>query len=171
MNNLALFVTHHVFLTEEQISSVVSGTSIETTGHCVPVWVDAKTGRTTEPASEVFCCYKIHNNKERACDVDVLEKVGYELYLPDASGWSPPEEMDFEKIARLESEERQNLLKERDKWWFNNPRPADAENLKSGYLRFEVKKTKQKTGKREYSAQHIVEIASLSRLENSLVSR
>ncbi|NBT57450.1 hypothetical protein EBT16_01580 [bacterium] len=170
MNNLALFVTHHLFLTEEQIAEVVSGRTAEAIGHCVPVWVDAKTGKTTEPAAEVFCSYKIHNSKEKSCEVEVVPKSGYEIYIPSASSWNPPEELDFEKMAEMTSEERQAALKSRDKWWFNNPRPPDAENLKSGYLRFEVKKTKQKVGRREYSAQHIVEIASLSRLENSLTS-
>lgn len=170
MNNLALFVTHHLFLTEDQISEVVSGKTVEAVGHCVPVWVDAKTGKTTEPAKEVFCAYKVHNSKERACDVEVIPKSGYELYIPDSSSWVPPKELDFEKISELDSADRQAILKDRDKWWFNNPRPPDAENLKAGYLRFEVKKTKQKVGRREYSAQHIVEIASISRLESSLTS-
>ena len=170
MNNLALFVTHHLFLTEEQIAEVVSGKTVEAVGHCVPVWVDAKTGKTTEPASEVFCSYRIHNCREKSCDVDVVPKSGYDIYIPSVSPWYPPEDLDFEKMAGMTSEERQVILKDRDKWWFNNPKPPNAENLKSGYLRFEVKKTKQKAGRREYAAQHIVEIASLSRLEKSLTS-
>ena len=160
MNNLALFVTHHLFLTEEQIAEVVSGKTVEAVGHCVPVWVDAKTGKTTEPASEVFCSYKIHNCREKSCDVDVVPKRGYDVYIPNVSSWRPPEDLDLKKMADMT----------REKWWFNNPKPPDAENLKSGYLRFEVKKTKQKAGRREYSAQHMVEIASLSRLEKSLTS-
>lgn len=168
MNNLALFVTHHLFLTEDQIAELISGVVIEAIGHCVPVWVDAKTGKTTEPAAEVFCYYKVHNSKEKSCGVELVPKKGYEIYIPSASSWTPPEDLDFNKMAEMTSEERQAVLKSRDKWWFNNPRPADSENLKSGYLRFEVKKAKQKTGRREYSVQHIVEIASLSRLESSL---
>lgn len=170
MNNLALFVTHHLFLTEEQIDKVVSGKTVDAVGHCVPVWVDAKTGKTTEPASEVFCSYKVHNCKDKSCEVEIVPKSGYDIYIPSASSWSQPEELDFNKLAEMTSEERQTIMKNRDKWWFNNPRPPDANNLKAGYLRFEVKKTKQKVGRREYSAQHMVEIASLSRLENSLTS-
>jgi hypothetical protein len=170
MNNLALFVTHNVFLTEEQISSVVGGNSVETVGNCVPVWVDAKTGKTTEPASEVFCLYRIHNVKDRSCDIEMIPKMGYDLYIPGVADWKPPEEIDFKEMASWTSDERQVFLKERDKWWFNNPRPADSENLKAGYLRFEVKKTKQKVGRREYSAQHIIEIAAMSRLNESLTS-
>lgn len=170
MNNLALFVTHHLFLTEEQINEVVSGKTVEAVGHCVPVWVNAKTGKTTEPASEVFCSYRIHNCKEKSCEVEVVLKSGYEIYIPNSSNWTPPAELDFEKMSEMTSEERQVILKDRDKWWFNNPKPPDADNLKSGYLRFEFKKTKQKVGRRECSVQHIVEIASLSRLEKFLTS-
>jgi hypothetical protein len=170
MNNLALFVTHSLFLTENQIEEVVSGRVVEVTGQCVPVWVNAKTGKTTEPASEIFCLYKVHNEEGRSCDVEVVLKKGYEIYIPNSSSWNPPEELNFEKLAGMNSEERQAVLKSRDKWWFNNPRPPDAENLKSGYLRFEVKKTKQKISRREYSSQHIVEISLISRLEKSLTS-
>jgi hypothetical protein len=98
MNNLALFVTHHLFLTEEQITEVVSGRTVEAVGHCVPVWVDAKTGKTTEPASEVFCSYRIHNCREKSCDVDVVPKSGYDVYIPNVSAWRPPEDLDFEKM-------------------------------------------------------------------------
>lgn len=137
-------------------------------GHCVPVWVDAKTGKTTEPASEVFCEYLIHNSPDKSNDVGLMKKKGYEIFVPNSDEWKKPDELDFEKMSTMTSEERMSLMKERDKWWFNNPRPPNIENLKTGYLRFEVKKTKQKVQRKEYSAQHVVEIAGLKRLEDSL---
>lgn len=169
-NNLALFITHHLFLTDEQIRDLVSRTPVSCVGHCVPVWVDAKTGTTTEPAKEVFCVYDLFNSEERSRDVEVNEGRGYSVWLPDASSWKPPEDIDFESMAEWTSEQREEFLKQRDLWWFNNPRPADADNLSRGYLRFEVKKTELKIGRRKYSAQHIVEMSCVSRLTDSLTA-
>jgi hypothetical protein len=168
MNNLALFVTHHIFLTKDQMNLSLEQNTIETIGYCVPVWVDAHTGMTTEPASEVFCHYKIYNSKERNRDIEFLPKKGYEIFLPNKNDWLPPPLLDFEKMAVWSSEEREVILKERDRWWFKNPKPPDVEDLKNGYLRFEVKKTNQKILKKIYSAQHVIEISEWSRLEKSL---
>jgi hypothetical protein len=170
MNNLALFVTHSVFLTEEQISSLLEPNGcIDVVGHCVPVWVNAKTGNTTEPASEVFCVYRLHNSGSTA-QLKNLTKKGFEIFLPGNGDWSPPEELNLERMSLWPSEERMLFLKERDKWWFNNPKPPSADQLKNGYLRFEVKKTKQRTKGIQYSAQHIVEIADMKRLLGSLTT-
>jgi hypothetical protein len=129
--------------------------------------VNAKTGETTEPANEVFCAYKL-NNSGGVGKVNNLAKKGFNIFLPGVGKWKPPEELDFERMSAWSSEERMLFLKERDKWWFNNPKPPSADQLKNGYLRFEVKKTKQKTQGKEYSAQHIVEIADVGRLLDSL---
>lgn len=169
VNNLGFFVTHHVFLTDDQIESLVSGVSVSCVGHSVPVWVDAKTGKTTEPAKEVFCSYEIHNSAERTNDVDVIEGAGYSLWLPRAK-WSPPPEMDFESMADWDEARRAEFLKDRESWWFNNPRPPDADNLSRGYLRFEVKKKDLKMGRRKYSSQHIVEVSKVGLLLASLTS-
>lgn len=168
MNNLALFVTHSLFLTEDQIESLSKGESVCLIGHCVPVWVDAKTGMTTEPASEIFCEYTLHNSKDRSNDIEIVAKKGYEIFVPNADGWVPPPPLDFDQMALWSSEERISHLKERDKWWFNNPKPPNIDGLKNGYMRFEVKKTKQKVKRKEYSAQHVIEIANWKRLEDSL---
>lgn len=169
-NNLGLFVTHHVFLTDEQIGLVVSGEQVSCVGHCVPIWIDAKTGKTTEPAKEIFCSYELFNSNLRRNEVVPVKGRGYELWLPKAASWSPPPEIDFQQMAGMTSEERGVLQKERDMWWFNNPRPPDADNLSRGYLRFEVKTKDLKIGRRTYSSQHMVEIARLSRLLDSLTS-
>lgn len=169
-NNLGLFITHHVFLTDDQISAVVAGDPVSVLGHCVPVWIDAKTGRTTEPAKEVFCTYRLINDGEKAGHVECDKGIGYSVWLPRAAGWSPPEEIDFGKISEWTEEKRAEFLKDRDMWWFNNPRPPDASDLSRGYLRFEVKTTDLKVGRRKYSAQHMVEISRLARLLGSLAS-
>jgi hypothetical protein len=169
-NNLGLFITHHLFLTDDQISDLVSGSPVSCMGHCVPVWIDAKTGRTTEPAKEVFCGYELFNSAGKPAAVEFVKGRGYSVWLPRATGWSPPEPIDFGEIAGWTGERRAELLKERDAWWFNNPRPPDAEDLSRGYLRFEVKVSDLKAGRRKYSAQHIVELSSVGRLKASLTS-
>lgn len=168
MSNLALFITHHIFLTKDEIELLLNKNTIETTGHCVPVWINAKTSKTTEPGVEVFCYYRIHNSIEKHMAIEKMPKKGYEIFLPQNISWKPPPDIDYEKISSLSSEERQELMRERDKWWFNNPRPPCSENLKNGYLRFEIKKTDQKIYGKNYSSQHIIEIADVERLKKSL---
>ena len=167
--NIALFVTHSLFMTEEQIAKIASGEGVELTGHCVPVWVDAKTGRTTEPAKEIFCSYLVHNSSAEERDIRLLPKKGYEIFLPNSSKWSPPPPMDYEKISLWSSEDRQALVREIDKWWFSNPRPMDLSDLARGYLRFDIRKT-NKIRSKTYPEQHVVEIALWDRLFKSLAT-
>lgn len=169
MNTIALFVTHSVFLTDEQIKKVVDGERIESVGHCVPVWVDAKTGNTTEPAKEIFCSYAVQCSSGDERDVRPVQKKGYEIFIPKSSSWSPPEALDYEKIALLPSEERMALNSSVDHWWFSNPRPMDASDLARGYIRFDVKRS-NKIGSKNYSEQHVVEIAGWKRLLDSLAT-
>lgn len=170
-NNLALFVIHYVFLTDDEVSSVAGGGSHACVGHCVPVWVNAKTGATTEPAREVFCIYEIVGGGDGPGDIELLPGEGYRIRMPRASNWNPPEEMDFDSMAEWTPEMRAEFMKERDSWWFNNPKPPSVEDLSGGYLRFEVKKHDLKIGRRKYSAQHVVEISTIGGLRNSLASR
>lgn len=169
-NNLGLFITHHVFLTDAQKAALMSEKRVSCIGHCVPVWVDAKTGKTTEPAKEIFCRYDVLNIEEKTGDISLLDGVGYQIWLPKASSWTPPPPIDFEAMSTWTEEKRAEFLKERDAWWFSNPKPPDAEDVFRGYLRFEVKKQGLKIGRRSYSAQNIVEIASTNRLVESLTS-
>jgi hypothetical protein len=169
MNNIALFVTHSIFLTDDEALSLAGGRSVETTGHCVPVWVDAKTGRTTEPANEIFCHYKLNNLKEVDREIGILPGKGYEIFLPHCSSWSPPPDLDYEKISTWPSEERIALMKEMDRWWFSNPRPPDASDIGRGYLRFDTRRT-EGTGRKSHQEQHVVEIAKWERLIGSLAT-
>lgn len=168
MSNLALFVTHHVFLTKNEIDLLLNKKTIEAIGHCVPVWINAKTSKTTEPGVEIFCNYTIQNSSNKSRAIEKIPKKGYELFLPQNINWKPPKEIDYESLSSLSSEERQELMRERDKWWFNNPRPPCVEDLKNGYLRFEIKETDQKIYGKNYSSQHIIEVADIERLKKSL---
>lgn len=169
-NNLALFVIHHIFLTDDEISTLLSGGSASLVGHCVPVWVNAKTGATNEPAKEIFCSYEVLGAADGRGDVEMVAGAGYRISVPKASNWTPPEEIDFRILSGLTAEARAEFLKKRDSWWFNNPKPPGLEDLSSGYLRFEVKKLDLKAGRRKYSAQHVVEISSVTRLADSLAT-
>jgi hypothetical protein len=166
MNNLALFATHSIFLTKEESLRVIEGQTISTLGHCVPVWIDAKSGKTTEPAEEIFCQYMIHNSQEP--EVKIMNRKGYEIFIPRCSEWSPPPSCEYEKISIWPSEDRMTMMKELDKWWFLNPKPVDVSNLNNGYLRFETKKTQE--GKNKHHEQHVVEIAFWCRLIDSLAT-
>ena len=168
MNNIALFVTHTIFLTKDQANSISEGKTLDIMGHCVPVWVDAKTGRTTEPSKEIFCLYRIHNSEEKQRDINVMPKKGYEIFMPNSSGWSPPPETNYEKIALWPSEERMAFLKEMEKWWFSNPKPPDVQDLKRGYVRFEIKKNE--ISPKSHQQQHVVEISFWDRLKESLAT-
>jgi hypothetical protein len=168
MSNLALFATHHIFLTKEEMELLLNKTTIETIGHCVPVWINAKTSKTTEPGVEIFCSYRINNSFDKFRVLEKIPKKGFEIFLPQNTSWKPPPEIDYKNLSNLSSEERQKLMHERDKWWFNNPRPPCAEDLKNGYLRFEIKKTDQKIYGKNYSSQHVVEIADIEKLKKSL---
>jgi hypothetical protein len=171
VNNLAIFVTHSVFLAKEQLERLLSGVSVEAEGHCVPVWVDAKTGKTTEPAPEIFCLYKINSNKDQKSDLKIMTRKGYEIFLPTITDWKPPEEINYEEISGWSSKDRMDLMKERDKWWFSNPKPPMVSDLERGYMRFEVKKyQKGRIKGKRYSEQHIVEIAEWDRLFSSLTT-
>lgn len=169
MNNIALFVTHSVFLTKDQILELGDKGVVESVGHCVPVWVDAGTGRTTEPSEELFCMYRLMASDESERDVNVMPRKGYEIFLPRISEWSPPPHVDYEKMSEWSSERRMLLMSEIEKWWFSNPRPHDMENLRNGYMRFEVRKNGQKEAK-DYPEHHVVEIAEEGRLLGSLTA-
>lgn len=167
MNNIALFVTHNIFLTEEQIENILNRNTINVIGHCVPVWINSKTGKNTEPANEIFCNYKINNMEDKEKEIMKIPKKGYEIFLPQCK-WKPPEEIDYDKIASMTSEERQLFMKKRDEWWFSNPKPFCEEDLKKGYIRFEIKDTEQKIYRKSFYAHHVIEISIIDKLISTL---
>lgn len=77
-NDCRLIASHNIFLNNDERESLFRGETIQTTGVYVPVWF--KRGNTTEPASEIFCKYKIKVNKKNIS----LKKIpqGFEIGLP-----------------------------------------------------------------------------------------
>ena len=57
--SICLTVSHNVFLSREQRYALVADKAVRTLGVSVPVWLK-KSGKTDEPAEEVFCWYELH---------------------------------------------------------------------------------------------------------------
>jgi len=78
-NVLTLTVSHNIFLTKEQRYLFAEpDAEIEAMGVSVPVWY--LNGKTSEPAIEVFCKYKlkIDDGKKAVAKFD----EGYNIFLP-----------------------------------------------------------------------------------------
>lgn len=76
-----LTISHYIYLTKEQRYSLHNGNQLEVIGISVPVWFDK--GNTSEPATEVFCKYKLTND-EIGKFIKKSEE-GYEINLPQKS--------------------------------------------------------------------------------------
>jgi len=85
---ITLSISHNVYLTDEEISKLMSGEAIKTIGVSVPVWFFK--GNTSEPAKEIFCEYLI-SDIEEDYPVTIIDE-GYKINLPkdideDSSSW------------------------------------------------------------------------------------
>lgn len=171
-NKLALFITHNIFLTNLQINELFDNSFIKTSGVSVPVWINSKNSKTTEPALEFFCEYKIHDTKEQFSDIK-FNKKGYEIFLPNPK-WKDHKKIKIEDLASLSEKERSDYEKKTSKWWKENPKPMSIENLiNSKYFRTKIKKLDQKIDKLSdclIDIQHTIEIKSIDCLKNSLTS-
>jgi hypothetical protein len=73
-----LTVCHYLYLTREQRYALHEGQELEVTGITVPVWFHK--GNTSEPAQEIFCKYKLTNDRQGTRVVNNAE--GYEINMP-----------------------------------------------------------------------------------------
>jgi hypothetical protein len=169
-NNLALFLIHNIFLTNNQIESFFKKKEIEVIGISVPVWVNAKTSETSEPAAEVFCQYVIKQHRKDS-DVEILPKNGYQIFLCNKKN-KKPKEINFEELSAMSAEDRKDFEKKRNKWFKENSKMI-LQDLKNGYYRTEIKKINQtfeKLPKCLVDVQHIVEIKTIEKLKESIIS-
>lgn len=167
-NNLALFLIHNIFLTNNQISIFFKKKELEVVGVSIPVWVNAKTAETSEPALEVFCKYVIKQHKEES-EIEIL-KNGYQITFCNKKNRKPPK-INFEELSGMTMEQRINFENKRNKWLKDNSKIV-LENLKSGYYRTEIKKIDQTFDKLPnciIDVQHVIEIKTIEKLEKSLV--
>lgn len=73
-----LTISHHIYLSREQRHALHDGNTIEVTGVAVPVWFQK--GNTTEPAPEIFCRYKLTNDRKGTQVVRTT--LGFHINLP-----------------------------------------------------------------------------------------
>lgn len=120
MKNLILAISHNIYLTEEQEKFILDKTPIETIGVCVPVW--HYSGKSSEPAKEIFCKYFIYNEKN---DFPVEKfKSGFKINIPQI-----PE--GYKKDRPLTDEEWRGMSeKDLSEWYERNTTPVNAEYLK-----------------------------------------
>jgi hypothetical protein len=167
INKLALFVVHNIFLTEKQIDTFFNKNSIKTIGVSVPVWVNSKNSKTTEPGFEYFCNYQIVLGEQE--DVSI-QKCGYKLFLPKPRKIRKTKHhnVDFNNLSKNEREYHERKI---EKWNKEHPEYCNLDNLKkSKYFRTSIKKYDQNFSKLEclVDIQHTIEIKSMDLLMKSL---
>jgi len=160
---ITLAISHHIFLTKEQRQSLVKGEELEAVGVSVPVWFEK--GSTSEPAVEVFCQYKLTNQRDHF--PIKRESRGYTINMPQLpADYKPPKKIPDEKWNLLPEEVKQQYHEKTKK-------PPTAENLLdeaeggSGYLRFR-EYNKIKEGDKVNNIVHYVEIMTVEELMESL---
>jgi hypothetical protein len=160
---LTLTVSHSIFLTEEERTSLAGGNPVEVVGISLPVWFYP--GSTSEPGNEVFCKYLLTNMLEDY-PVNVLTN-GYKINLPQL----PP---GIRLQKRLPPSELQKMSrKEIDEWNKEHPIPTSGLDLLSpergglGYLRFKRFIKAIEEGKR-MNIVHAIEINQMEVLDKSL---
>ena len=82
MNNRStcLTVAHNIFLTQEERYALIETGNVQTIGISVPVWLK-RTGRTDEPAEEVFCEYEIIASNHYSL---IITQRGYIVFIQNA---------------------------------------------------------------------------------------
>src|SRR3989304_7022145 len=104
-----LTISHNVFLNSEERHKLAVGEAVETTGVSLPVWLHK--GKSSEPASEVFCKYYLTNSGDENNVKFITD--GYKIDLPQKyRNWEPPKLSD--EVWRGFSK------KEKEKWYDNN---------------------------------------------------
>jgi hypothetical protein len=158
---LGLLISHNLFLTQNQRYTLVRGNPITVVGVSLPVWFTNKTGKSTEPANEVFCNYKISvKNGPLAMCVE----NGYDINLPPRNKSKKPTDDEWKQMSDDEKES-----------WYNDNQTNNVDNLRdisdngSEYLRLEEQKTMIVSENLIVSVVHILEIKKIEDLENSFL--
>lgn len=76
--SICLTICHNIFLTKDERYELAEGGRVKVMGVSVPVWL-LTSGKTTEPAEEVFCWYHIENSDKLKI---ATRKKGYKMSLP-----------------------------------------------------------------------------------------
>ena len=163
---LGLLVAHSIFLTREERYSLVAGNPVRVVGVSLPVWFLTETGKTSEPASEIFCEYHLFNRDEEQFVRSI--RTGYEMNLPQLpEDYVPP-------IKPSNETWRKWKMEEKERWYDRHPVPVSASNLKDvtdkggEYLRFEHMRDAMLDNE-EISVIHAVEIKTIEDLKSSIL--
>lgn len=117
--NVALCVSHSLFLTRKQRYDLHGGKTLKIIGASMPVWFCR--GSTSEPAEEVFCKYTIHNKKGDSF-IRRTKNNTYIINLPQL-----PE--NYQKLTLSDEDWRKLTEKERSAWYETNPEPLSSIKL------------------------------------------
>ena len=115
-----LTISHYLYLDRDQRYGLHNGNSIETTGIAVPVWF--KKGNTSEPAPEIFCEYKLVNNKTGANIFRTTQ--GYTITMPHIELIGESKKSDDPEVEKMYDE----VLKAYQKKVGTTDRLLDAED-------------------------------------------
>lgn len=145
-----LIISHHLYLDRDQRYDLHYGKEVDLVGVSVPVLFNK--GSTTEPASELFCKYKLTNESPNKAIIPTEE--GYTLNLPQKLNAEPKNEEEkklLESLNKVPTSE--NLLDEKDGG--------------HRYLHFK-QYNKVHFNKQEMNVVHIIELRDIDFLVDSL---
>jgi hypothetical protein len=84
MKPIFLTIAHNLFLSKnERYSFSDDNVEISMVGICLPVWVSG--ANTSEPAEEVYCCYRLRNYIIGGEESVSMTKDGFTISLADKS--------------------------------------------------------------------------------------
>ena len=83
---LHLSINHNIHLSREQRYRLHNGGEVNVVGISIPVWHNKH--KTSEPAKEVFCMYRLRNSKLEI-PIQILDD-GYLIYMPNRPGQEKP---------------------------------------------------------------------------------
>jgi len=146
--DVTITVLHNIFLTRDERYKLAEGGDVEVVGVSVPVWF--RKGKTTEPASEVFCKYRI-GNAPVSTPLTTYEE-GYVVNLP--------QEGEVAVAIKATGEEIPSAA----------PHPKMLKDIKDGgcaHMQFK-QYTKVRKGRNIFNLLHFVEIKEMETLLDTL---
>ncbi len=169
VNKLALFINHNIFLTKEELEKILNKKLVKVIGASVPVWMNVKTTKTTEPAKEFFCEYEIYYDSEE--DEIIKSESGYDIFLKKVD-WEKPKTISLEDSLKMTYQERILYEKEIQRLWKSNPEPPNLNRLRSkGIFKksiTELNVTLDEIGNSVIDIQHVLNIKNIKDLNETL---
>lgn len=115
-----LSILHNIAISPAQARKLHERGSVELIGASVPVWYFR--GNTSEPAEEVFCKYKLTNNKKH--EPIQIEEDGYIINLPQPAKGIKRWSLSDEAYLKMTPDEL-------NQWYEEHPAPLSSLNIQS----------------------------------------